>query len=87
MKTIYKYPLKLDDEQTIKLPAYSKPLTVQVQHGIVTLWALVDDRNEAKEYHVRIHGTGNPATSADPKDYLGTVQLDGFVWHVFGGWF
>ena len=85
MKTIWKYPLSVEDVQTIDLPAGYKPLCVQIQGDDLCLWALVDDRAEKVTAKVIIHGTGHPADDVEGLQYVGTFQLYGgsFVGHVF----
>lgn len=82
MVTIYKYPLKITDEQQIELPEDVRILTVQMQGGKAYLWAMVDTDAEKVKRTIQIFGTG---ISVDPDGlaYIGTVQRDGFVWHVF----
>jgi hypothetical protein len=84
MKTIYKYPLRIDDVQGVAIPFGARILTVQEQKGVVTLWALVENTNTPEMWEVRIVGTGNSAPG-EGFDYVGSVQTSGgrFVWHVF----
>ena len=86
MKTIYKYELRVDDEQRIRLPRGSELLSVGVQRGKLYLWARVNPNNENTPYDFIIHGTGHPADDVDGMDFLGTFQLHGgdFVGHCFG---
>jgi hypothetical protein len=85
MRTIHKYTLALvDGFQQIEVPAGAEFLTVQMQRGKVCVWAIVDtDRLNEIEYFC-IVGTGHPLADK-PKfvHYLGTVQQDTLVWHVF----
>lgn len=89
MKTIWKFPLKTQDRQTVLLPVGAKALTVQLQHGYACLWALVDDDEMAKVNHtVWMHGTGHPADEAARYGrYLSTIQVDGgaLIFHFFIG--
>ena len=86
-KTIYKYELKPADVQTIMMPQHAQILTVQNQHDKVNVWALV----ESDPLHIQspvtfyIVGTGNDASEAEHKKYLGTVQLaeGAYIFHVF----
>jgi hypothetical protein len=83
--TIWKFPLLTVDQQTIPARKGAKPLAVQVQHGQLCLWALVDPNAEPAEMRVWVHGTGHIVTAEAPKHYLGTVQFMGgqLVFHVF----
>lgn len=87
MQTIYKYPLKVADRQTISLLKNSQILTIQNQKGIPCLWALVDpDELEFEERVIYTYGTGHKIEiSEDEINYIGTYQLAGgdLVFHVF----
>ncbi len=79
---IYKYPLRITDFQSISVPEGAQILDVQVQNGQIQLWALVDDINLFRSRTIRIIGTGN-TIYPQPGTYIATVQLNGFVWHIF----
>jgi hypothetical protein len=79
---ILKYPLMVVDRQTIITPALPRFLSVQSQDGILCLWALVDPKRDRHEKTILIVGTGNPCPKNLGK-FIGTVQHDSFVWHVF----
>ena len=83
MKTIWKYPLEIADEQTLQIPDGAQLLTVQSQDGAPCLWALVDPEAETKLCVLQVFGTGNPVQ--DEGVYLGTFQVlqERFVGHVF----
>jgi hypothetical protein len=82
---IFKYPLRVDDRQTVQLPKGAELLTVQTQHGSPCLWALVDEAAETESRVILMHGTGHPISCLGK--YLGTFQLDGgnLVFHAFTG--
>jgi hypothetical protein len=83
MKSIYKYPLKITDIQTIEMPNNSKILTVQMQSGTPCLWVLVDDNqtNLIDRREILVIGTGHEFVSVG--DYIGTFQVATCVFHVF----
>ena len=83
-RRIWKWTIRLVDEQTIHVPVGASPLDVQVQGDHLVLWALVDATAPSELRTVRIVGTGNPVQD-DPGVYVGTVQIHGgsLVWHVF----
>lgn len=85
MRRIHKYPLELKDKQIINVSAaYFCQLSVQVQNGVICLWAEEDIDSAKCDYLVRICGTGQDLS--DKKDWephSATVQLDGHVWHVY----
>ena len=88
MKVIYKYPLILKDRQQIKLPTSAKFLSLQVQNGMPVIWCMIDTDDlevflSVWNVSIYIFGTGNEVTCSDNCKFLGTVQLDSLVWHVF----
>lgn len=83
MKTIYKYPIEITDEQVIEMPLGANILNVQIQNDTVNIWAMVDPKEYAVPVKLRIFGTGNPVPSGLVLRYIGTVQAAGFVWHIF----
>lgn len=86
MKTIYKYPFEITDEQTLMLPTNAQILTVQTQWDAPCLWAMIDpEEKRTEKVTIRVYGTGHPIDDSDNLDYLGTVQmLSGqLVFHVF----
>lgn len=80
--TIHKYKLQIVDTQRIAMHANARILTVQAQDGDLYLWAEVDTSKHVEGRGIVIRGTGRPFT-AWAVSYLGTVQLGGFVWHVY----
>lgn len=83
---IYKYPLKITDEQAIKTLRGVQPLCVQMQDGGLCLWCEVDESAADLSLQVRVIGTGNPMPSnMHCFDYVGTVQdfHRRLVWHVY----
>lgn len=81
---IYKYQLALRERQFLKLPKLSHILTVQVQRDTIQLWAYVDTKTqEIEDYDIRIYGTGQAMPDIKDLYYLDTVQLHGYVWHIF----
>jgi hypothetical protein len=83
VKTVWKYPLKVTDEQVKEIPAGSTPLFVAEQN-FLTLWMLVDDALPLQEHRIRVVGTGNPITfSMSQFRYAGSALMGGFVWHVW----
>ena len=84
MNIIYKYKLEITKEQTVEIPKYHKILCVQVQNNEVFVWVGVDTGWQLEDTLFKIYGTGDFL----PKNpmgltYIGTVQLNGSVWHVF----
>lgn len=87
MKRIYKYPIRVSDEQIVTMPANARPLSTGYDAtGGLCIWALVNPEEAAVRRTVIIHGTGHPANDVE-NDYkfLGTVVDERLqlVWHVF----
>jgi hypothetical protein len=86
MKTIWKFPINVVDEQIIVTPEHPWFLCVQLQRGNPFIWALVNPDNPPVSMRIKIFGTGHPIEATNGLNYIGTFQLhDGvFVGHVFG---
>jgi hypothetical protein len=86
VKTIWKFPLSITDQQQISMPEGAEILSVQVQRGQVCLWALVNPNLAKKPRTIEIFGTGHEVDDS-PRTYIGTVQVhpmgSDLVWHVF----
>ena len=85
MKTIFKYPLNIDDELTIRMPQSARILAVQTQSETPCIWALVESRAASCSRRLAVRGTGHEAEGLDNATYVGTFQLAGgaLVFHVF----
>lgn len=86
MKKIYKYPIKVVDIQTVKLPKGAIILTTQLQDEKPYIWAYVDPNEiEAEDVTLRVYGTGQEINDSLDLTYIGTIQeYEGrLVWHVF----
>ncbi len=82
MITIYKYTLQIGHAQRITIPGFIKVLYTGLQSGVPCIWALVDTEKELKAHLITVHGTGHPVLNS-LEEYVGTVQIDAFVWHIF----
>jgi hypothetical protein len=84
-RTIWKYPLKITDEQTIDIPEYGEILSVQVQNSDPCIWVLVNPTEETEPRVFEIFGTGHPleVDLAVSREFIGTFQQHGGVWHLF----
>lgn len=88
MKTIWKYPLRITDAQSINIPEGAQFLSAQIQNGTLTVWALVDSAVRLRPAYIYVVGTGNAVPDAvelDRATFLSTVQQGPFVWHIFVG--
>jgi len=74
--------------QIVEIPKYFMFLDVQIQNNRICIWVRVD-KDQAKERRkFMIYGTGVEITQKESiglHEYLGTVQLKGFEWHIFDG--
>jgi hypothetical protein len=82
---IYKYWLPIADMYAIMMPIGAEVLSVQAQDGLLCVWAKVDPNAARVGTVFRIYGTGHPLddTVDTVQEYLGTVQIDSMVWHVY----
>jgi hypothetical protein len=83
MTTIWKFKLRLKEEQTIDMPGSPSFLHVAMQNDELCLWAIVQPDQPIARRTILIIGTGHPAENVGL--YIGTVLMSGgaFVWHVF----
>lgn len=79
---IWKYQFEIDDVVTLHIPATHVVLSIQNQDGFPTLWAMVDPQSEKVMETLYVYGTGHPIKPAN-KNHIGTIQIDGLVWHIF----
>lgn len=85
-KTVWKFPLRVEDEQYIEPPANAHLLCVQWQGVQPCIWALVDPTNPVERRKILITGTGHEREDlAGYVNYIGTFQMSGgmLVFHVF----
>lgn len=83
-QAIYKYPLIIQDTQTLSLPRGARPISVGQQSGIPMLWAIVVTGTDVKVgIAIQIRGTGHTLDGLEGQ-FLGTIQMaSGPAWHVF----
>lgn len=85
--TIHKFPLKIIDEQTLKIQGYNKFLSVIEQNEALVVYAFVNT-NSISWNHIRIKivGTGH-AINGEIQfnwNFLGTILMkNGSLWHIF----
>ena len=83
MRTIWKYELKIKDEQVIDVPFNAIPLFVAEQDGSLCLWAEVDTEKSKTSRFISIAGTGHPVNDLT-RYYVGSALMkNGLVWHVY----
>jgi hypothetical protein len=84
-QVIWKFELLAITPCCISMPQHAEVLTVQVQNGRPYIWARCNQSNPVKDRTFTILPTGVEFESSSfIGDYLGTFQLDGGVFHVFG---
>lgn len=86
MKSVWQYGLAITrNEQHIPMPRGAKLLTFQLQNGMPYLWMEVDTDARREDRVFRMVGTGWDWSERDHgrMGYIGTVQIDGFVWHYY----
>lgn len=82
-KVVWKYALELTAErQKFNMPIGARTLTAQMQNGVITVWCLLYPLNPDAVKVFHIVGTGHGTVELGDQ-YIGTVQDDRFVWHVF----
>lgn len=85
MSIIYKTPI-LDATAapfTVQIPRGAKPLALQVQHGVPTVWWMCSKEEPVEARKLIVLGTGWGFDSTTVGKYLGTWQDAPFVWHLF----
>lgn len=86
MKCVYKYPVPLQEEFTIVMPAGAQALHVADQHGKLCMWALVTPGADPTPTRFCCLATG-PAHDLIPPvgRHISTVLCNGglLVWHFF----
>lgn len=81
-RTIYKYQLDIGYNRIGVAGRNFKPLSVQLQHGRITLWGELEPSDLCSRVVIQVFGTGWEIP--DWFSYIGTVQLnDGTVWHAY----
>lgn len=84
-RKIFKYTLAITDLQMVAMPIDAEILSVQDQHGALTLWAIVDPSAPVVATAFAVYGTGHPMYADREHRHVGTVQMHegSLVWHVF----
>jgi len=86
MKTIWKFPFKVQDRFELEMPGGAQILDVQVQHGQPCIWAVVDTEVPSVKRRFVIVGTGHSMSHyLTGWPHVGTFQEAGgaLVWHLF----
>lgn len=84
MLQIHKYVLDLKEVQKITCHSIINPLCAQMQGDNITIWAVVNTDTPLRQKNIFISGTGkNLDACISLIGYFGTVQHQGYVWHIF----
>ena len=85
MTTIYKYPIRITDEQQIEMPSTRKFLHAGLDLSRrPCIWVLVDTGSPVTKATIRVAGTGNElGLDFFGRTFVGTFTMDVFAWHVF----
>lgn len=82
MKRIFKSVVPISGQSCISVPSNGRPeiLHVALQDGVPTVWYYCWPEYHNQEMTLQWFGTGHEI----PKNcwHLGTIQQDGFVWHL-----
>jgi hypothetical protein len=79
-RSIYKYRL---DPGVTKLKLQGPILSCGVQGNDIMVWAIYDEAVGEKTVKVEVVGTGHPLYELSVRQFLGTVFIDGLVFHIF----
>jgi hypothetical protein len=89
-KVIHKFPLPLSGWGVlpsvihhVDMPMVATVLTLQLQHDVPTMWAMVDPKTPTVTKAFQWVGTGDEVSFGGK--YIGTVQLQGgtYVFHLY----
>lgn len=86
MKTIFKYQLKVTDEQSVLMPKDAEILCVKDINNEVFIYAYVNKEAIKEERYFIVYGTGHEIENDmwSKRKYIGTfVKQNGFVGHLF----
>jgi hypothetical protein len=81
MRQVYKYNIPRQELSTIEIPFDSTFLHIGIQDGLIMMWIEVDPEKDKHPRSFFVIGTG---WEVPPNaNYVGTVFIDEFVWHVY----
>ena len=83
---IYKYQMDasiIGEVQKVSMPKKSVILSVQEQSGALTLWALHNDGVKPEDRSFIVAWTGRHFKLPTGFKFVGTVQINVLVYHVF----
>lgn len=83
MRTIFKTKLDICDFQTVELPQDFKILHIAKQNGVPCIWYECNHDMPLVYLDIYCFGTGYRMDNLPAMVYIGTVQIDGYVWHFY----
>lgn len=83
--TIWKYVFEWKQINIFEIPGGGRVLSVGVQGTKIVMWVMVRPDQLTQTRRFEIIGTGNPieVDNGIEREFIGTAQVDEFVWHVF----
>ena len=83
MHTIFKQRLDICDEQVVEMPEGAHILHIDRQEGQPCIWYECDTDRATVKVTILCFGTGYRMDGLPATEYIGTVLVDGFVWHYY----
>lgn len=87
MKTVLKYPIPSSALSAsgahIEMENDAKVLAFQAQNGVPTLWVSATGGTVKSRRKFRLMQTGQADAVIEAGEYLGTIQVQGLVWHGY----
>lgn len=84
---IFKYKIEIKDEFYIEMSRGSFILDIQIQGNIPFMWVVTNDLGKIIKRKFKTFNTGEdlPFNSFpnDEYEYIGSYQLEGYIFHVF----
>lgn len=79
---IYKYTLAVG-AQTVDMPEDAVVLQAHEQNGEIRVWVESEDPSVMAPRAFFVVGTGDEFDCPEDAEYIDTVHVQGFVWHVY----
>ena len=80
---IYKYGIFPGEQQSIMMSENAQILSAGVQNNRIVIWVLVNPAEPYVSRSIMVIGTGWSITDPEMYRFVGTVQINWLVWHVF----
>ena len=81
---IFKFRLKRESEQIVRMPAKSEIMDIQIQRGVPIMWAFGNDNNEVIAVKINMYWSGEEMRGSKSEEtFLATVQDGGRACHFF----